>query len=59
MRKTLIALMFATALPTLAMAAPPAPPAGAPMQTHPACTCSVMTAALVCIVAQDHSKSWT
>ncbi|GKS04341.1 Spy/CpxP family protein refolding chaperone [Pseudomonas syringae pv. theae] len=30
MRKTLIALMFATALPTLAMAAPPAPPAGGP-----------------------------
>ncbi len=30
MRKTLIALMFATALPTIAMAAPPAPPAGGP-----------------------------
>ncbi|KAA8714110.1 MULTISPECIES: Spy/CpxP family protein refolding chaperone [Pseudomonas syringae group] len=30
MRKTLIALMFATALPAIAMAAPPAPPAGGP-----------------------------
>ncbi|GAB0076220.1 hypothetical protein TOC8171_16190 [Pseudomonas syringae] len=59
MRKTLIALMFATALPAIAMAAPPAPPAGALMQTHPACTCSVVTEALVCTVAQARSKSWT
>ncbi|MEE1991869.1 LTXXQ domain-containing protein [Pseudomonas syringae pv. syringae] len=36
MRKTLIALMFATALPTIAMAAPPAPPAGGPDADGPA-----------------------
>ncbi|RMO66949.1 hypothetical protein ALQ39_01402 [Pseudomonas amygdali pv. eriobotryae] len=48
MRKTLIALMFATALPTIAMAAPPAPPAGGParMLTHLPCTWIAMTAAL-------------
>ncbi|RXU43648.1 LTXXQ domain-containing protein, partial [Pseudomonas syringae] len=36
MRKTLIALMFATALPTIAMAAPPPPPAGGPDADGPA-----------------------
>ncbi|MDU8500751.1 Spy/CpxP family protein refolding chaperone [Pseudomonas syringae] len=36
MRKTLIALMFVTALPTIAMAAPPPPPAGGPDADAPA-----------------------
>ncbi|MCJ2369979.1 Spy/CpxP family protein refolding chaperone [Pseudomonas sp. RGM 3321] len=36
MRKTMIALMFATALPTIAMAAPPPPPAGGPDADAPA-----------------------
>ncbi|RMO57816.1 hypothetical protein ALQ37_02770 [Pseudomonas syringae pv. aptata] len=64
MRKTLIALMFATALPTIAMAAPPPPPEVARMLTDLPCTWIAMTAALAHVwtaaLAQwDRWVSWT